>query len=353
MHLFDAAVTAGRSTALTPPDPAPPPASPETDLARLLADLAAGKKVSLLVAPAAQRHFGDHRQLFSVLRRWGLQGFYNVLRYADIVVWAYRQQLEIRRGESLIASACPAVTLHVLRQKQKLQPLLMPVVSPVVAAAIYLRKYREVAESFAFLTPCVCKRQEIDLYGRDKTGIEYCVTIRELQQQLLQSGEQLDSLSPVDYTDAAELFAGESLSVFGGIGACLSRVVGDFRYRQASGAGNVYPLLDSSARALAQDEDLADLLELNHCCRGCDGGAGIGPAWPLSWQQPPERLAGFAAKQTLPNIWRCFDETLAAADFDWPLDQVKTTILSEGRKNDGCSNGDTDQGSGKPAVDSL
>ena len=106
MHLFDAAVIAGRSTALTPPDPAAPP---ETDLARLLADLAAGKKVSLLVAPAAQRHFGDYRQLFSVLRSWGVQDFYNVLRYADVVVWAYRQQLESRRGESLIASACPAV----------------------------------------------------------------------------------------------------------------------------------------------------------------------------------------------------------------------------------------------------
>jgi iron only hydrogenase large subunit-like protein len=209
----------------------------------------------------------------------------------------------------------------------------MPVVSPVVAAAIYLRKYRGVAESFAFLTPCVCKRQEIDLYGRAKTGIEYCVTIRELQQQLLQSGEQIDSLPPVDYTDAAEPFAGESLSVFGGIGACLSRAIGGFRYRQASGAGTVYPLLDSLALALATDEVLADLLELNHCCRGCDGGAGIGPAWPFSLQQPPERLMGSVAKQTLPNVWRCFDETLAAADFAWPIDQVKTTILSEGRKN--------------------
>lgn len=350
MHFFDAPVTAGRSTALTQPEPA---ASPEADLVRLLTDLAAGRKVSLLVAPAAQRHFGDHLKLFAVLRRWGVQGFYNVLRYADIVVWAYRQQLENRRGASLIASACPAVTLHVLRQKQKLQPLLMPVVSPVVAAAIYLRKYKEVAESFAFLTPCVCKRQEIDLYGRAKTGIEYCVTIRELQQQLLQSGEQLDSLPSVDYTDAAEPFAGESLSVFGGIGACLSRSIGDFHYRQASGAGNVYPLLDSSSRARAQDEVLADLLELNHCCRGCDGGAGIGPAWPFSLQQPAERLGGLAAKHTLPNVWRCFDESLAAADFAWPLDQVKTTILSEGGKTDGCSSGDTDQRSGKPAVDSL
>lgn len=329
MHFFDAAVATGRSAALTQPEPA---AEPETDLSRLLADLAAGKKVSLLVAPAAQRHFGDYRQLFAALRCWGIHGFYSVLRYADIVVWAYRQQLENRRGAALIASACPAVILHVLRQKQNLQPSLMPVVSPVVAAAIYLRKHRAVSESFAFLTPCVCKRQEIELVGRAKTGIEYCVTIRELQQQLLKSDARLGALAPVDYADAAEPFAGESLSVFGGIGACLSRCVADLHYRQASGAGNIYPLLDGMFHAAADGGNLHDLLELNHCCRGCDGGAGIGPAWPLPLQQPPDRLGGLAAKLTLPNVWRWFDDNLAAADFAWPIDQVPTDKRNEERK---------------------
>ena len=330
MRFVDAPDETGRAAPLKQAKTA---TGPENDLARLLADLAANKKVSLLVAPAAQRHFGDYRQLFAVLRRWGLQDFYNVLRYADIVVWAYRQQLKNRRGESLIASACPAVTLHVLRQKPMLQPLLMPVVSPVVAAALYLRKYKAVQESFAFLTPCVCKRQEIALYGRAKTGIEYCVTIRELQQQLLQSVEQLDSLPPVDYTDAVEPFAGESLSVFGGIGACLSRCVSGFRYCQASGAGNVYPLLDRCSSGAERGEMWQDLLELNHCCRGCDGGAGIGPAWPFPLQQASGRTVGLAAKRTLPNVWRCFDEKLDAADFAWPVDQLKTEMLYEGRKN--------------------
>ena len=328
MRFVDAPDETGRAVSLKKRETT---AGTESDLVRLLADLAAGEKVSLLVAPAAQRHFGDYRQLFAALRGWGLQDFYNVLRYADIVVWAYRQQIENRRGESLIASACPAVTLHVLRQKPALQPLLMPVVSPVIAAALYLRKKKAVHESFAFLTPCVCKRQEIELYGRAINGIDYCVTISELQQQLLKSGATLNSLTPVDYSDAAELFVGESLSVFGGIGACLSRCVGDFRYRQASGAENVYPLLDSSSRAVACGENMYDLLELNHCCRGCDGGAGIGPAWSFLLQKPADRVEGLAARQTLPDLWRYFDENLDAADFAWPIDQVKTELLNEGR----------------------
>jgi hypothetical protein len=328
VHFSDASVTAGRPNALKQAKMA---AGPENDLVRLLADLSAGKKVSLLVAPAAQRHFGDYRQLFAVLRAWGLQGFYNVLRYADIVVWAYRQQLENRRGESLIASACPAVTLHVLRQKSVLQPLLMPVVSPVIAAALYLRKNKAVHESFAFLTPCVCKRQEIKLYGQAITGIEYCVTIRELQQQLLKSGATLNSLTPVDYSDAAEPFVGESLSVFGGIGACLSRSVDGFRYRQACGASNVYPLLDCCPSGTERGEMLQDLLELNHCGQGCDGGAGIGKAWPFPKLQPTDRIEGLATRQTLPDLWRYFDENLDAADFAWPIDQVDTELLNEGR----------------------
>ena len=137
MHFFDAAVATGRSAALTQPEPA---TELGTDLSRLLADLAAGKKVSLLVAPAAQRHFGDYRQLFAALRCWGIHGFYSVLRYADIVVWAYRKQLENRRGAALIASACPAVILHVLRQKQKEgQGLLFVYSCPLSAASLRVR----------------------------------------------------------------------------------------------------------------------------------------------------------------------------------------------------------------------
>jgi hypothetical protein len=325
MRFADAPAEAGRSAPLSQAGMA---AGPENDLARLLADLAAGKRVSLLVAPAAQRHFGDYRQLFAELRGWGLQGFYNVLRYADIVVWAYQQQLENRRGQSLIASACPAVTLHVLRQKPVLQACLMPVVSPVVAAAVYLRKYKAVQESFAFLTPCVCKRQEIELYGRPKTGIEYCVTIRQLQQQLLIRGAKLHSLTPVDYTDEAEPFDGDSLAGFGGIGACLSRCVADFHYRQVSGAVNVYPLLDRCATKAECEGVLDDLLELNHCCQGCDGGAGIGPPWPFPLSQA-DRADLRAAGQTIADLWRYFDDGLDASDFAWPLDKTDIELLSE------------------------
>ena len=324
MRFVDAPDETGRAAPLSR---AKKQVAPESDLARLLADLAAGKKVSLLVAPAAQRHFGDYRQLFAELRGWGLQGFYNVLRYADIVVWAYQQQIEIRRRQSLIASACPAVTLHVLRQKQVLQPCLMPVVSPVLAAALYLRKYKAVQESFAFLTPCVCKRQEIELYGRPKTGIEYCVTIHELQQQLLDRGATLHALTPIDYSDAAEPFIGESLASFGGIGACLSRCMADFHYRQASGAVNVYPLLDRCATVVNGDETLDDLLELNHCCQGCDGGAGIGPPWPFSVSQA-DRADLPAAGQTMVELWRYFDDELDAADFAWPLDKVEVELCN-------------------------
>ena len=75
------------------------------------------------------------------------------------------------------------------------------------------------------------------------------------------------------------------------------------------------------------DETLDDLLELNHCCQGCDGGAGIGPPWPFSISQA-DRAALPAAGQTMVELWRYFDDALDAADFAWPLDKVEVELCN-------------------------
>lgn len=297
-------------------------ASSATELERLLVDLSAGKKIALLVAPAAKKHFGDCRRLFGLLKNWGIDSFYNVLQYADITIWAYcelQKQMQNKQAGPMIASACPLVNRYVMQRAPELSRLLAPVVSPVVAAAVFLRQYRGVRERFAFLTPCVNKKYEIQTVGQERCGIDYCITIKELQQYLIGAGSDLRCSPMVEFSDRGQQPDGRTLGQFGGIGDSMRALLPNLRFHRESGVPQVFEVLDQCLTELREGRESVDFLELNFCRNGCDGGAGIGPPWPCVKESGGDRIM-FDQMNAKSLLTKKFCEGVNIGDFSWEID---------------------------------
>ena len=69
------------------------------------------------------------------------------------------------------------------RYLPELLPKLMPVQSPMMCAAIYMKKYMNVTDKLAFISPCIAKKNEID-DPNNKGYVSYNLTFSHLVQYL-------------------------------------------------------------------------------------------------------------------------------------------------------------------------
>ena len=86
------------------------------DTERFFADLAAGKKITVLAAPAARVNFpGQLPNLIGFLRQAGAAEVYDVSFGADITTWAYLKARE-NGATAMIAQPCPVVVQTIEQQ---------------------------------------------------------------------------------------------------------------------------------------------------------------------------------------------------------------------------------------------
>ncbi len=284
----------------------------QDDMELFLQDLARGRQISLLVAPAVQRHFSDYRQVFGFLQSLGVRKFYNVVLRADITLWAYGRILESNYGKPFISSPCAAVTDYIMNHVPALRPHLMPVYSPLVCSAVFLKKYRQVDYDLAFLSSCIGKRGDLRQSGNK---VRYSVTIGKLKQYIVERGIDLSRYEAVDFADSNE-GQGVTLGASGSVCASLREQLPDRLFRKISGSG-VYPYLTEYEAALKAGELLPDLLEIYNCKAGCDSGTGTGEMPP--GVVPPKSAFGNAdLQQEAAAAFDFFNSTLDIADFIWP-----------------------------------
>ncbi len=282
------------------------------DIEIFLQDLARGRQISLLVAPAVQRHFSDYRQVFGFLQSLGVRKFYNVLLRADITLWAYGRILDSEYGKPFITSPCAAVTDYIMKYMPTLRPHLMPVYSPLVCSAVFLKKYRQIDDDLAFLSPCIAKRAELRQSGKK---VQYSITIGKLKQYLIDRGIDLSQYEATDFADGNE-GQGVTLGTSGGVCSSLRKHLPDRMFRKVSGSERVYRYLAEYEAALKTGELLPDLLEVYNCAAGCDSGTGTGGTLPGA--PPTAKFDNAGLQQEVAATFNYFNSTLDLADFIWP-----------------------------------
>jgi Na+-translocating ferredoxin:NAD+ oxidoreductase RNF subunit RnfB len=291
------------------------------DTARFFADLAAGKPISVIAAPAIRHNFEDYRRLFGWLKSRGVRLFYDVSFGADITTWAYLKAVKDDKIDSMVAQPCPAIVHYVETRRPELIGRLAPIHSPALCTAIYLRKYKKVDDAIAFLSPCAAKGLEFE---DTAPLVSYNVTYKKIAEYLEHHRVSLASAPAVDFDDMG-CGLGLTFSRPGGLRENVDYHTGGAAWvRQVEGPGHVYGYLDEYAARVGRKKPLPLLVDALNCAHGCNLGTGTTRAADLddidfaTNSLKAEKLARQTTNPSDPttySLFDYFDKELHIADF--------------------------------------
>ena len=246
----------------------------EDDTERFWKDLRAGKRITVISAPAIKVSFdGCWRNVLEFLKKKGVAEVYDVSLGADICTWAHLRYLEAHKGEKLISQPCPAVVNYIKKYCHEALAHLSPVHSPMLCTAVYLRKYLGNTDAIAALSPCIAKKDEF----RETGIIEYNVTFQRLGELMEREGVSLESLrgkrSSFEFTGTQGVM-GSIYPRPGGLKACLELEDPSIKVITSEGVDSVYSDLDMYAQI--DKRDIPDVFDVLSCAHGCGSGPAIG-----------------------------------------------------------------------------
>lgn len=250
----------------------------EDDTSRFLTDLTAvadGRRkrgISLIVAPSFVINYPNrYKMILGYLKHLGVNHIYSVSFGADITIWGYLNYMAGNDTKGMIAQPCPAIVQYIETHRPELLPRLIPVQSPAMCAAIYLKKYQGLTDDIAFLGPCIAKKSEFERPQNDGM-VQYNVTFEHLMKAI--GNEDLSMYTAED--SELEYGMGAMFSMHGGMRENLEFYLGleaDGYINQKEGENYSYSFLDLYANRLDYDDPYrADLIDILNCSRGCNYG---------------------------------------------------------------------------------
>ena len=234
----------------------------EDDTRAFLADLKAGKQLSIIVAPAFIANYPKtYKKIYGYLKSLGVAHIYSVSFGADITTWTYISYLKETGKQGLISQPCPAIVNYIEKYQPELIPMLVPLHSPMMQEAIYLKKYKNVKEELVFLSPCIAKRLEIN----DKnTGgyVKYNVTFKKLLEAIGNS-----YMSAEDAEEESSYGLGARYPKPGGLKECVHFFMGNkTAVLQVEGEEEAYKFLKEYAH---RKSNLPFMVDILNCQKGC------------------------------------------------------------------------------------
>ena len=234
----------------------------EDDTAVFLNDLRNGKSLSVIVAPAFIANYPKtYKKVYGYLKSLGVKHIYSVSFGADITTWAYISYLKETGKQGLISQPCPAIINYIEKYQPELIPMLVPLHSPMMAEAIYLKKYENVSEDLVFLSPCITKRVEIN----DKnTGgfVKYNVTFKKLMEAI---GTKYQNAMEAEEESTYGL--GARYPKPGGLRECVHFFCGpQTAVLQVEGEAEAYKFLKEYAH---RKSNLPFMVDILNCQKGC------------------------------------------------------------------------------------
>ena len=286
------------------------------DTERFFEDLKSGKQISIIVAPSVKTNFIDmHENLFGYLKREGVNQILDVSLGADITTWAYLRHIE-NGGEGEISQPCPAIVNYIESRMPALIPRLIPIQSPVICTAVYAKKYMNITDDLAFISPCIAKKDEIT---DPNTGgvVKYNVTYRRLKEYMENNGVRLESFEKATY-DNDKPGLGILYSKNGGLKEYVELYMNKSIWvKQVEGEINVYDYIKTIANR-GEKSVIPNLLDVLNCRRGCNFGSGTLNKYTTDeaeYRQHQDKLENLENPERLKEIFKNFDRALDINDF--------------------------------------
>ena len=243
------------------------------DTDSFLNDLKAGEPISLLIAPSFQANYPDeYERVLGGLKALGVNHIINVAFGADITTWGYLKYIKENDFAGGISQPCPAVVTYIEKYLPQLIPNLFPVQSPLMCAAIYARNEMGIKDRFAFLSPCIAKKLEIDDPANEGL-VSYNVTFNHLMKRVRE-----DNLYGKPVKDEVEYGLGSIYPMPGGLKDHVKWFLGDGAFiRQLEGERHMYEYLKAHAQNIV-DRDIPFLfIDALNCENGCLCGTATDP----------------------------------------------------------------------------
>ena len=241
------------------------------DTERFFEDLKRGERISLLIAPAFKANYpSEYGTVLGGLKKLGVNRMISVSFGADITTWGYLNYIDKYGFTGGISQPCPAVVGYIERYLPELLPKLFPVQSPMMCAAIYARKQMGITDKFAFLSPCIAKKMEIE-DGNNGGYISYNVTFDHLMQYIRRHG-----ISGENATDEVEYGLGSIYPTPGGLKENVYWFLGESVFiRQIEGEKHMYEYLERNKEKIAKDKTPYLFIDALNCANGCICGTAV------------------------------------------------------------------------------
>ncbi len=235
--------------------------------------LRCGEKISILIAPAFKANFPNYQTVLGQLKGAGVNRILDVSFGADICTWGYIKYITENRFYGGISQPCPAVVGYIEKYLPELIDKLMPVHSPMMCAAVYLKKYAGVTDKLAFISPCIAKKNEIS--DTNCGGyVTYNVTFNHLAEYL-----RRHAVPSKPYEEEHEFGLGSIYPMPGGLKENVYWLLGeDALVRQMEGERHMYHYLEQNKGRLRDGRTPYLFVDALNCIGGCLYGTGIDPA---------------------------------------------------------------------------
>ncbi|MCR5672186.1 MAG: 4Fe-4S dicluster domain-containing protein [Lachnospiraceae bacterium] len=242
------------------------------DVDQFFADLKSGQKISVIIAPAFLANYPkDYEKYLGMLKKLGVNRFLSVSFGADITTWGYIKYITERNYYGSISQPCPAVVGYIERYLPELLPKLMPVQSPMMCAAIYMKKYMGITDKLAFISPCIAKKNEID-DPNNQGYVSYNLTFSKLVKYLKEN--PVSGAQP--YTDEIEYGLGSIYPMPGGLKENVYWLLGeDALVRQMEGEHHMYDYLHRNKDRIKGGKTQYLFVDALNCTNGCLYGTGV------------------------------------------------------------------------------
>ena len=229
-----------------------------------------GERISILIAPAFLANYPrEYESVLGGLKAMGVNRMISVSFGADITTWAYLNYISKYHFLGGISQPCPAVVNYIEHYLPQLLPKLMPVQSPMMCAAVYVRKEMKVQDKLAFISPCIAKKDEIES-KRGKGLISYNVTFDHLMKYV-----RCHNISGPSCKDEIKYGLGSVYPTPGGLKENVYWFLGEDAYiRQCEGESHMYHYLEQNKKRIAGNDTPYLFIDALNCAQGCLYGTG-------------------------------------------------------------------------------
>jgi len=182
-----------------------------------------GKKVYVSLAPSWRASFlCTSKQMIATLKKLGFTGVSETAIGAEQVSIETARLLNKKEKGLMISSACPVIVKYIRLYKPELAEYIVPIASPALTHAKFLKKTFGDDIAVVFIGPCIAKKEESDTH---KDLIDYALTFEELKiwlKELDRKIEEGDCLSESFVPDIA--YEGNLYPMDGGMNETIKKI---------------------------------------------------------------------------------------------------------------------------------